>query len=319
MYALQRKGIEMKKAIKKLYSQLEGRGLKGRAVSIQHLPELQEEITSRNAQGLFDEEFYRERLSFFTFKPPDDLPTAQSIIVVAVPRPQTRVRFSWHGKTLALILPPTYLGHNQVIRQTGDLLGELLAPDGSRVVQARLPQKLLTTHSGLGEYGRNNICFIPGMGSFFQPTVFYSDLACEEEPWGEPRMMERCQSCKACIIKCPTEAIAADRFLLHAERCLVFHNERPPDHPFPAWIDPAIHNSLMGCMICQQFCPEDKPFLGWFEGDEEFTQEETSLLLDGATQEQLPTKTVKKLERLELLEDLDKIPRNLGVHFRVKE
>ncbi len=309
----------MDTSIEKLYARLETRGFKGRVVSIRHLPELQEDILGRNSQDQFDAAFYRERLSFFNFTPPEGLPAARSLIVVAVPRPQTQVKFAWRGKTLALVLPPTYLGHSRVFRQTGELLGELLAEDGYQVVQARLPQKLLTVRSGLADYGRNNICYIPGLGSFFQPTAFFSDLPCEEDTWREPRMMERCQNCKACMIKCPTGAIGDERFLLHAERCLVFHNERSSALPFPSWIDPAAHNCLMGCMLCQRFCPEDKPFLGWFEGDEEFTHEETSLLLAGVSRERLPVETMAKLERLELLDDLDKMPRNLGVFFESSE
>ncbi len=305
----------MNNSINKLYAQLEKRGYKGRVVSISHLPELQEDISSRSAQGAFDNEFFQERLTFFDFSPPQDFPRAKSMIVAAVPRPQTRLRFTWYEKTLTLVLPPTYLGYNQTFKQIEYLLGDILAPEGYKVVQARLPQKLLSVHSGLAEYGRNNITYIPGMGSFYQPTVFFSDLPPEEDTWRELRMMERCRTCHACMIKCPTAAITEERFLIHAERCLVFHNERTSNYPFPSWIDPSVHNCVMGCMICQRFCPEDKPFLEWFDGNEEFSHEETSLLLEGASQDRLTAATVKKLERLELIGDLDKMPRNLGVFF----
>jgi len=66
-------------------------------------------------------------------------------------------------------------------------------------------------------------------------------------------------------------------------------------------------------MICQDFCPEDKTFVDWIEGDEEFSQEETFLLLRGVSIDQLPDPIKKKLERLELLDSLDTLPRNLGV------
>ncbi len=69
----------------------------------------------------------------------------------------------------------------------------------------------------------------------------------------------------------------------------------------------------MGCMLCQQFCPEDKPFLGWFEQPWDFSAEETALLLNGTPRQALPAETVQKLETLELIEDADKFPRNLGV------
>lgn len=305
----------MEQIIERLYSHLGQHGVRGRVVSVQHLPELQREIVGRHAQGSFDETFYQERLTLFEFAPPADFPAA-SLIVVAVPRPQTQVSFTWNGKTLALTLPPTYWHSCEVSRQMKELLTNWLAPEGYHVTSARLPEKALTVRSGLAEYGRNNISYVPGMGSFFQPDVFYSDLPCPEDTWREARMMDRCQDCRACLIKCPTGAITSERFLLHAERCIVFHNERSADHPFPAWIDPAAHNCVVGCMVCQQVCPENKPFLGWFEGNEEFSREETALILEGVAQDQLPTATVAKLERLELMGYLDVLPRNLRVFFR---
>ena len=300
----------------KLISQLKGDGYPGRVVSIRHLPELREEIMERKDKGLFNEDFFRERLTFFSFQAPDIMPNARSIIIVAVPSAQTPVKFKWSGKSIDLILPPTYRGFNRNIQNIDEYLSKLLAADGYGVVPARLPQKLLTVRSGLAEYGRNNITYISGLGSFFQPTIFYSDLPVEDDIWSEPRRMARCQSCKACLLKCPTGAIAEDRFLLHAERCLVFHNERAATHPFPSWIDTTVHNSFMGCMICQQYCPEDKPFLDWFEGDEEFSEEETALLLGGVARDQISKEMYQKLDRLEVLDDLDKFPRNLGVFIR---
>ncbi len=299
----------------RLYTQLEEHGLKGHVVAIRHLQDLEDELEERHTQGLLDETFYQERLKFFNFDLPVDLQPAKSIIVVAVPRPQTKIHFTLNSKTLALILPPTYLGYRQVLEQTQALLAELLKPQGFQVVKARLPDKSLSVHSGLAEYGRNNITYVPGMGSFYQLTAFFSDLPCEEDTWQELRVMQRCKTCKACMIKCPTAAITSERFLLHAERCIVYHNERSADHPFPDWMDSSVHNALIGCILCQQFCPENKPFLKWFEGDQEFSHEETELLLQGATPERLSTETKRKLEALELLDALDILPRNLGIFF----
>ena len=127
--------------------------------------------------------------------------------------------------------------------------------------------------------------------------------------------MSRCTTCKACMIKCPTAAITPERFLLHAERCIVFHNERSADHPFPDWMESTVHNALIGCILCQQCCPANKPFLNWFEGNQEFTHEETDLLLQGTALERIPVETRRKLEALELLDALDILPRNLGIFF----
>ncbi len=69
-------------------------------------------------------------------------------------------------------------------------------------------------------------------------------------------------------------------------------------------------------MHCQQVCPEDKGLMGWIEGREEFSEEETALLLKGNPQDHLPRETIGKLERLDILGDLELIPRNLGVFLR---
>ena len=306
-----------------LFSQLEERGYKGRIASIQHLNDLQEEIEGHHRQGLFDEEFYQTWITWFAFSPPDSLPGARSLIVVAIPQPQIRVVFTWNAETRPLIIPPTYVGYEETNKQVEDLLAGILGPAGYRVAQATLPIKLLAVRSGLGAYGKNNICYVPGMGSFHQLAAFYSDLPCPEDNWQELQMMESCQKCSACLRNCPTGAVPSaslrtgpsGRFLLRAERCITFHNERGGDFPFPAWLDPSWHNCLIGCLDCQRVCPQNKDFLEWVEEGAEFSQEETALILEGVPLDQLPAATVRKLEQIDFTEFPDVLPRNLGVFF----
>jgi epoxyqueuosine reductase len=306
-----------------LFSQLEERGYKGRIVSIQHLGDLQGEIEGHYRQGLFDEEFYQTWITRFAFSPPDSLPGARSLIVVAIPQPQVRVVFTWNAERRPLIIPPTYVGYEETNKQVEDLLAGILGPAGYRVAQATLPIKLLAVRSGLGAYGKNNICYVPGMGSFHQLAAFYSDLPCPEDNWQELQMMESCHKCSACLRNCPTGAGpstglrtgTSERFLLRAERCITFHNERGGDFPFPAWLDPSWHNCLIGCLDCQRVCPQNKDFLEWIEEGVEFSQEETALILEGVPLDQLPTATVRKLEQIDFTEFPDVLPRNLGVFF----
>jgi len=290
-------------------------GCKGRIVSVQHLRDLHEDVEGHYRHGLLDKEFYQERLGFFDFRIPDDLREAKSLIIVAVPRPQSQAVFTWNGKSRTLILPPTYVAYKKTTRLVERLLARVLAVKGYRVAPTTLPLKLLAVRSGLGSYGRNNICYVPGMGSFLQLVAVYTDLPCQKDGWQEAQMMKSCQNCYACRQNCPTGAIPDDRFLLHAERCIVFHNEKKGDVPFPAWMDPSWHNCLFGCLHCQRVCPQNRKFLQWIEEKKEFSQEETVLLLEGASRDQLPVATARKLERLDLLEDTDSLPRNLGVFF----
>jgi epoxyqueuosine reductase len=124
-------------------------------------------------------------------------------------------------------------------------------------------------------------------------------------------MLERCETCRACGRRCPTGAITAERFLLRAERCLTFHNEKPGEVEFPAWISPSAHNCLVGCLHCQTVCPENKDFVQWIVDAEEISQEETAELLEGRALDQLSAPLAEKVRRADLVDYLGLLPRNL--------
>jgi epoxyqueuosine reductase len=297
---------------KKLFAQLTEWGYQGRIVPIQHLSDLQREIRGRYRQGFLDQELYQTYLAGFTFKPPDTLPGARSILVVAVPEPRVSITFAWHGERVQSVIPPTY-GEQKKERRIRELLAQVLEPAGYGIAEAILPKKLLAVRSGLAAYGKNNITYVPGMGSCCALVAVYSDLSVSDDPWQEPQMLERCQHCSGCLRHCPTGAITSERFLLHAERCLTFHNEKPVDVPFPAWIDPGWHNCLIGCLHCQRVCPENSPVWSWIEEGAEFSEKETDLLLEGLPFDRLPAETAEKLERLDLEAFTEILPRNLEV------
>lgn len=297
----------------RMLQRLEQRGYAGSVASIQHLHDLRRDIEANYGSGSFDEEFHQERLTGFAFSPPESLLEARSLIVVAVRQPQMRFAFAWKEELMPIIVPPTYIHWRETDRQVQETLAEVLGPEGYQVVQALLPKKPLAAHSGLAAYGRNNITYVAGMGSFHRLVAFYSDLPCEGENWQESRMVERCKGCQACIRQCPSGAISTERFLLHAERCIAFHNEKPGEVPFPAWLEASWHDCLVGCMQCQRVCPENKEFVGWVEEGAQFSLEETALLVAGTPLEQLPARMVKKLEECGLLDMVDILPRNLRV------
>ncbi len=153
--------------------------------------------------------------------------------------------------------------------------------------------------------------YVPELGSYYQLVAVYSDMPCPGDDWGEPRVLERCGRCQVCLQRCPTGAVGADRFLLHVERCLTLHNERPAGVPFPGWIDPAWHHALIGCHLCQRDCPENRMARDRPGGTERFSGEETALLLAPEGPDALPAETQAKLARLDTLGRLPIVRRNL--------
>jgi epoxyqueuosine reductase len=286
-------------------------GWVGRMIPINHLVELQEAIWSRYRQGLLDKVLYEERLSSFSFSSLPHLASACSIIIVAVPTPPMRIFFHWRGQQIPVLIPPTYVNYTTRTENVGDMLSAWLKLDGFQLVTSHLPLKTLAVQSGLASYGRNNICYVPGMGSFLQLVGAFSDLPCNNDPWQEPIALSRCKTCTTCMKLCPTGAITADRFLLHAERCLTYHNEGAAD--FPSWIRRSWHHCLIGCMRCQTACPENKHVIRWFEDGDEFSEEETTLIVQNVPFDQLPAETVFKIKELEINVYYPLLCRNLSM------
>ena len=299
--------------IQNFYEKLDAKGYKGKIVSAKYIPDLQNSVKKFKDQRLLDPDFYEEYKKYFDFEPKTGFGEVKSLFMVAMPQPQYEIVFNWKNKEVPLKVPPTYLHGRALINETKAFLTDLLKPSGHSVEFARLPQKTLAMRAGLAEYGRNNITYIQGLGSFHRLFTFYSDFPYEQDGWQELRMMDLCKECSACVRKCPTGAIPEDRFLLRAERCLTFHNEHPVDVPFPDWIDPSWHNCLVGCLHCQKVCPANENVINWIEPGPSFSEEETKLLLSGATVENLPDETRRKVEEYGLAYYLSVYPRNLGV------
>jgi epoxyqueuosine reductase len=293
-------------------SKLEEGGCRGAVVPIERVAQLKRTIEEHLSRKEIDAGLYRKYLSSFQFDVTANLPTIRSIIVTAAPQPQRRVTFHFNGQTHSVIIPPTYYADTD--DQVRNTLENILTPNGYRLHRAALPLKLLAVRSGMAKYGKNNIAYVEGLGSFVRLKAFLSDMPTDTDEWLEPRVIKECDKCKACLKACPTGAIVRDRLLIHAERCITFLNEWPEE--FPEWIDPAWHNSLMGCMKCQLACPVNKRFVKWVEEGENFTEAETELILNGVPPDRLPPATADKLNRSYVAEDLNVLPRNLRALMR---
>jgi epoxyqueuosine reductase len=295
------------------FEQLLKEGCRLATVSTIHLADLQSEVEERRDRGEFDAGFSKEYMFRFKFTPPVELENAASLIVVAVPRPPNKAIFNWKGNKHSFILPPTYAVYDQKRIHIERLVKEAVAIEGYKIAAPNLPLKLLAARSGLAEYGRNNITYVNGMGSFMRLAAVYSDMPCESDMWHESKIMDSCIDCDICQRACPTGAIPKERFLLRSERCLTYHNEKEGKIPFPSWIKLQWHNCLIGCIRCQAVCPQNKPFLGQVEKTVEFGEEDIKHLLSGVSREYLSSSTLEKISMLGLTDYLNEMPRNLSV------
>jgi epoxyqueuosine reductase len=302
----------MEKVFEQIQQQLTEVDFKSSFVSTKHLPELRRDFERLLEQRTLNREFYDEIVSRYGldwhFELPSNLRAVKSVIITAVPQPKTSLKFEFDGKKCYAIIPPTYVRDTD--QAALEIMSPLLAKHGYAVRDALLPVKLIAVRSGLARYGRNNIAYINGWGSYFRLRAFFSDVPCPEDNWQEPAALELCSNCRTCIKKCPTKAICADRFLVDAGKCLTFFNEGTEN--FPAWVNPRWHNCLIGCMVCQDVCPANKEHTAWIMPDGDFSEEETLMILDGTPQNMLPASTAEKLQQVNMLGNYDLLQRNLS-------
>jgi epoxyqueuosine reductase len=64
-------------------------------------------------------------------------------------------------------------------------------------------------------------------------------------------------------------------------------------------------------MQCQTICPENKNVEHWVDIGATFSHDETTLLLESTSVQELPERTKREQKRLALIEYLEILPRNL--------
>lgn len=197
----------------------------------------------------------QDAVTFFRSHQPPDIPFEPlSFLVVAYPASPARIVLETESRRLAIPIPPTYLDDNPERQRLRELLEQ--AVQGCKTAPCRgISQKLLAVLSGLGQYGRNNICYVDGWGSYVNLKAFYTDIPCADKSY-PVRFMDACQACDLCRRSCPTGAIGAQT-AIDANRCLTLHNES--GQPLPDWIPSDVHHALIGCLRCQAGCPQNQP------------------------------------------------------------
>lgn len=211
------------------------------------------DVERRREARELDPAFVRDTLAFLREPPSGSRPPI--VLVVVVPRPAHLVTFLVGGRRLQAVMPPTYERYRPTFEDVRQDLA-LNALEGARVETFQTAAKNVASRLGLVRYGRNNITYAPGIGSYLQLCAYLTDAALPVDPaWrGEdPALLEECGRCGVCEAVCPTGAIDGQRVLLHADRCLTLANET--EGAWPSWVDPAAHHTLIGCLACQECCP----------------------------------------------------------------
>jgi epoxyqueuosine reductase len=293
---------------KNLYLQIESAGFRIKTFKVEHLEEISTGFEKLVSQGLLDENFYKRNLTSFNYDYKSILKNAKSVIVFAAPQYKSLAKFEYEGKTVTATIPPTYISPS-IDSLVLNILNDVLIKSHFSFVRASLPLKLLAVKSGLGEYGRNNVCYIPGRGSYNRLLAFITDYEFHEDSWGGIKAMENCSTCFACANNCPTGAIDKEQFLIHAQNCITNFNEYEP--PIPEWIKPDWHNSIIGCMKCQTACPQNNMLLDNVDKRIYFDENETKMILGGSQLNELPEETRNKITFAGMDSYYSVLPRNL--------
>ena len=285
-------------------------GWTARVVAAERIEELRDRVAGVLASGELPGPTARHIAGELASAWPDGVPEPRAVVVAATPRPLTRATLTVGGEPREVVVPPHYAGYRTVPDGLAAALGEALASSGHRAARFEPPLKTLATCAGLACYGRNNVAYVPGLGSYLMLAACATDAPPPPDAvWAEPLRLDRCERCSACLRACPSGAIRADRFLLQTDRCLTMANE--DEAPFPDWVDPAWHHCAVGCLRCQQSCPENAAVELRIAAAETFDERETAAVLAATPGDGLPAATREKLERCGLDYSPALIARNL--------
>lgn len=272
-----------------------------RTVSLEHVAELREWFDKLNTAGrLSTNKTYRKYIGSFEFKAPKALPNARSIVILSMPLRIAAVTFHVKGKAWDVLIPAGYVDDGvRMAAVKTRIAKEVLRDASAKLEPVRLPLKTLAVRSGLAEYGRNNITFVEGYGSFHQLIGLCTDKVLEDH-WRPLKLMRYCKGCSKCVKACPTNCYSDENFVIDIGKCVTLYNELP--EPLPGWLPARAHQTLVGCLRCQIDCPPNQDPINNIEKLGDITEEETSMILSDRVDKVLQQSIAAKLKRFPVVE-----------------
>ena len=241
----------------------------------------------------------------YRFKIPE---FARSVIITATPAAASYANITFYRNKKKYEL---YGIVNMPVEKTKRYITTAVKKMGYTIqYEPKLPLKRLAVQSGLAEYGKNNITYVKGMGSFIGYGAFYTDIPCEQDSWRKPVVAKECAHCDKCINVCPARAIKKDNFIFDVGCCLSLYNENTND--FPEWFPKTAHHTPFDCLKCQVNCPMNVKNLT--TADVTFSEAETKRILRGRPYNDVSKELKSKITLLQL-DSWASIPRNLKMLF----
>ena len=275
--------------------------------------EIRERIQACLRDGLMDPRVHQGYFGGMKFEPPASHGTQASLLVVATPHSRSVIVLDLPDGVVEATIPSTYLS-DRVNARNNEILGAVLGPLGREFEPAILPFKTLAAWAGLGVYGRDNVLRFEGMGSYARLDAWWIDAELPEATWGPPMTLARCATCSACLRACPNGCFREGIFSIDASRCLTFLNEGVGD--FPGWLPQRAHSAAIGCLRCQEACPENARHRRFVERRFVFDRQTSRAILDGRAAAALPPDAAELIRLLELEGHEEKLARNLSTLLR---
>jgi epoxyqueuosine reductase len=307
---------------KRILGDLNKKGIKGAVVSVERLIDIESNLNDLAKSGEINLDANKDIPQYqyryekiisgkkYKYDCNEKLNGAKAILILAIPIPVHQVGFIINGKSLEVLIPSDYK-QRAASTELDEYLKGTLAVYGYKAIKAKLPLKLLAVRSGLAEYGRNNISYVEGMGSRLCLIAYYIDCHLPEDDWREPVRMKQCNTCKACINNCPTNAILENKRVIRAERCLVLYNEFEDD--IPKWIKKEYHNAIIGCVKCEEKCPTNLKYSNQTVTLPAFNEDQTKELLQAKNLNDLSKDTYSMIYDYEINEYYHLFHRNFSL------